>query len=142
MAKLCVFNGRTDWYLPDFEEELDRGMTLVDETNCPLKEGQVVEISEEIVHNRNIGYVLKGYPNQIFNIVWFTDLKSLKPTKLGWSFALPTMGERYNLIRVDADGSFHSVNSSPVQSVQVIGQDTLKVETMNTIYVVQLRLKD
>ena len=78
-------------------------------------------------------YTLEGVEGE-FNSVWFDDVL---PTHFAIGTTVPVEGKRYECCKLDVEVVNRSkVKTSTVQSVSVIGENTYKVTTRNSVYVV------
>lgn len=110
---------------------------------CSKPDKLVVGQEYEVVLTRDKGYhtnyTLKGVDGE-YNSVWFDDVfNDEKKIYLGFSEALPQIGERYKCTRLEfVVGSLHLVDcsTSKVQEIEYLGNNVYQVTTLNNIYIV------
>ena len=70
-----------------------------------------------------------------YNSVQFNPLQSY----LGYAYAMPQIGERFQMIKVDpVNRNMEKWSTSPVQAMEQVGTNTLNIITMNSVYTVQI----
>ena len=83
-------------------------------------------------------YYLQGIPGA-YNSVWFDEIL---PVYFATSNKAPVEGERYRCNKLSLDGLNGELigwHTSRVKSVELIGQNTYKVLTQNSIYLVTIK---
>lgn len=101
-----------------------------------LIKGRVYEVRAIYDRGFQTDYTLKGVDGY-FNSSWFDELKA---TYFAYSPMLPTKGQKYCCKRLTGVHGGHSEDclTSFVESVELIGINTYKVETENSVYVVKI----
>ena len=119
------------------------GESMMGSYPCSNPSNLVVGKEYEVVLARDKGYqtnyTLKGVDGE-YNSVWFDDVfNDEKKIYLGFSKALPQIGERYNCTRLEfVLGSLRLVawSTSKVQEIEYLGGNVYRVTTLNNIYIV------
>ena len=105
--------------------------------NCKLPNllqiGHVYTVVGEKESEYHTEYTLKEVPGE-YNSVWFD---SILPTYLATSDSVPEVDKRFVCNRYEG-GRFVRVHATAAQNVQMVGVNTYKVRTKNSIYVVQV----
>jgi len=102
--------------------------------------GQTYEVIHEEDRGWQTNYTLRGVKGQ-FNSVWFEDVNPMvtsKPTYFAFSKNIPVVGKRYSVQKLNSHNQLDSWSTSAVLSAVLIGDNTYKVVTRNSIYLVQV----
>lgn len=100
--------------------------------------GKIYEVIAENDKNWQTDYTLKDVAGH-FNSVWFYDITDLPQTYFAFSSKIPIKGERLDLFKLvpkDTYLEMQSCYSSTIKSVELIGKNTYKMVTHNSIYIV------
>lgn len=102
-----------------------------------LKIGKTYEVLfEENIENQTV-YNIKDIIGK-FNSEWFKEVDTI-PTYFAVSNRIPEVGKRCDCIKFEFDGNdtiTQGCVTSTVFSVEVIGKDTYKTVTKNSIYLI------
>lgn len=104
-----------------------------------LKIGKAYEVKEELSFGR---IILVGYEGE-FPSSWFDKVSpKYKPSFMAFSCNTPQKGMQYSCTKILLDdygkASFEEVKTSPVTDIYIVAEETYRVETMNTIYIVRI----
>ena len=118
--KKVVYNGNTLTYAP-----------CSDPSNLIM--GKVYNVVHEEVGAWQTNYTLEGVTGS-YNSVWFNPVK---PIYMASSSEYPKKGDTYRCFKMFS-GEHKCMLTSHVQDVMLLGAYTYKVETLNSIYIVQV----
>ncbi len=127
MGKFVRYNGGTESYYGCSEP-----------TNLVV--GKVYEVINENDRGWQTDYTLKGVSGY-FNSCWFDEVDS-KNTFMAFSNKVPTVGERYECNRLEFicdNPKLVSCITSTVKDILYIGNNTYRVLTANSVYIVQVK---
>lgn len=99
-----------------------------------LEIGKVYVVREVNEGKWQTNYKLKGV-NGEFNSVWFCD--PIKPSYIAIGRKKPVQGGRTSIYRLC--DSWNKITTSIILSVESISANIYKVETKNSIYIIQVR---
>ena len=122
--KNVIYNGGTNSYYG-----------CSDATNLVV--GKLYKVIREIDLGFQTNYELEGV-NGKYNSVWFTDVESLPQTYLAFGFAAPVEGKSCECYRILPTGSQEHCFTSEVKHVSIVGKNTYKAVTRNSIYIVTI----
>ena len=120
--KKVVYNGNTLTYYP-----------CSDPSRLVL--GKVYNVVHENVGSWQTNYFLEGVEGS-YNSVWFDVYK---PVYIAYSSEYPKKGYSYRCSRISMFSGFERIHTSNVQDITLLGACTYKVETKNSIYIVQVQ---
>ena len=123
--KRVIYNGETGFLHPCSDPSV----------LCP---GKVYTVVKEEVSDWHTEYTLDGVDGE-FNSVWFN---TIMPTYFAIGNYIPRVGYIYRcnkIIMTDSGCYMQGWRTSTVQEVEFVGENTYKVTTYNSIYLVTIR---
>lgn len=127
MRKRVIYNGST--------------LSFLDCTNpAVLEKGKIYEVDSESVTPLQTNYALRGIDGQ-FHSVWFKEIPDFPKTFLAIGKEVPYPGEECFLSRLqgfDRIPQWCYRRTSIVKSVEPIGDNTFRVVTQNSIYILKI----
>ena len=101
--------------------------------------GKTYIVTSEEVRDFQTNYILKGVKGE-FNSVWFKEVDTI-PTYFAVSNRIPEVGKRCDCIKLEFDGKdtvTQGCVTSTVFNVELVGKDTYRIVTKNSIYLINV----